>query len=450
MQPISFREILRFYMPLLLTSQMMTLSGPLINVAVGRASEPKLDLAGYWIGFSILMFIESPCLITQQLTATLTTGYWSFRKIFLASLAVGMTACATVVLVSLTPLRELVFIRLIHTSPEVMERGAEVLLWLAPLPVLIAVRGVGNGIALLEKRTLLIARATACRVVVLASVVGVVVALRTGSGALAGAGALLSGLAVETVLVLASVFPFIRRRRRARFEDSSGLSFREIFRVGAPLSLSAYVWTVSRPVVNAILGRLPDPVLAQAGFGVVAPIILLTCSPLWALQNVSLILVKRPPDLRRVLRFSASLTLFFSAAILTLVLSPVRDLLLRGAFSLSGDMVLAIAPALFLIALEPYFLTGRSIAQGLLMQAKKTNVIGAVSVVKLAAISAVGIWFVYFHPHVNGTFLGTALFIGGDMIDAFLCGIRARSLVLYGSFFHREPELEEAQAAVGP
>ena len=39
---LTFREILGFYLPLLATSQMMTLSGPVINIAVGRAPDPTL------------------------------------------------------------------------------------------------------------------------------------------------------------------------------------------------------------------------------------------------------------------------------------------------------------------------------------------------------------------------------------------------------------------------
>ena len=79
MTPLSFREILRFYFPLVLNSQMMTLSGPIINLAVGRASDAKLELAAYWIGFTILLFIESPCLTIQQPIVT-AFGCWSARR----------------------------------------------------------------------------------------------------------------------------------------------------------------------------------------------------------------------------------------------------------------------------------------------------------------------------------------------------------------------------------
>ncbi len=432
MKLISFREIFRFYVPLLLTSQMMTLSGPLINVAVGRASDPKLDLAAYWIGFSILMFIESPCLISQQVTATLTTGYRSLFKIFFTALAVGILAGITSVLVAVTPLGDIVFLRLIHTTAEVAARAGHVLLLLSPLPLLIALRGVGNGLAIRERKTVIIARATAFRVLVLASVVGAVVALNTGSGALAGAAALLTGLVVETTLVLIGVMPFVRRFRAARDGDNTDLSIADIFRVAMPLAVAAYVWTVSRPIVNGILGRLPDPVLAQAGFGVVAPVVLLTCSPLWALQNVSLILVKTKSDLARVLRFSVVLAVFFSIAIFIVLITPLRDLVLEGAFTLSPEMVREVTPALFLIVLEPYFLGWRSIAQGLLMKAKRTGIIGSVSLIKLVVILAVGIWFALFRPGVNGTVLGTALFIGGDLLDALFCGWQASRIVRRG------------------
>ena len=59
MKPLTTRDIFRFYLPLVLTSQMMTLSGPLINIAIGRSANPKVDFAGYWLGFAIMLFINS-------------------------------------------------------------------------------------------------------------------------------------------------------------------------------------------------------------------------------------------------------------------------------------------------------------------------------------------------------------------------------------------------------
>ena len=42
---LTYSEILRFYLPLVITSQMMTLSVPLINLGLGRTADPGLALA---------------------------------------------------------------------------------------------------------------------------------------------------------------------------------------------------------------------------------------------------------------------------------------------------------------------------------------------------------------------------------------------------------------------
>lgn len=440
MKPLPHREIFRFYLPLVLTSQMMTLSGPLINVAVGRSADPKVEFAGYWLGFTILMFIESPCFIIQQAAATLLQGHQSMRRLFAGATILGLAATAFSVFIAVTPVGDFLFTHLVTTTPRAAAVAKETLLLLSPIPIIIAIRGVANALALKEKKTGLIARATVTRIVVLAGAVGVAVGLHTSSGAAAGSIALDAGLIIETLFILHGT-KFIRRR--IHDEKATGenrfLSFREILRVSAPLVISAYVWTAIRPVINAILGRLPDPELAQGGFGVVIPILLLTCSPLWALQNVTLILPENHHDLRRVIRFSAWATVFFAALVALLLWTPIRGGLLHGAFSLDAEMERVVAPALFLIVLEPLFLATRSTSQGLLIRARRTGVFTGVSLSKIVLLTVVGMWFVSRWPALNGVLLGTTLFISGELFDGVFYSLRARSLLLGGVLF---PKIE--------
>ncbi|MFH1277862.1 MAG: hypothetical protein ABIK65_05740 [Candidatus Eisenbacteria bacterium] len=436
MKPLPVREIFRFYIPLVLTSQMMTLSGPLINVAVGRSADPKLEFAGYWLGFTVMMFIEAPCFVIQQSAATLLHGYQSMRRLFAGAALLGALSTLTVILIAATPAGDFVFRHLVTTTPRAADLAKKTLLVLSPIPLIISLRGVANAMALVEKKTGLIARATGYRILILAAVVGIAVGAGTSSGAMAGSAALDAGLFVELLFILRGTRN-IRRRFRERRGDGNDvfLTAKEILRVSAPMAISAYVWTAIRPVINGILGRLPDPELAQGGFGVVIPILLLTCSPLWALQNVTLILPENRTDLRRVIRFSAWSTVFFALVVVILTWTPLRSSLLRGAFSLSPEMERVVAPALFLIVLEPLFLATRSTSQGLLIKARRTGVFTSVSLSKIALLSAVGLWFVSRYPELNGVLLGTALFISGELFDGVFYSLRARSLVLGGVLF---------------
>ncbi|MBM3320868.1 MAG: hypothetical protein FJY73_09360 [Candidatus Eisenbacteria bacterium] len=436
MQPLPFREIFRFYLPLVLTSQMMTLSGPVINIAVGRSADPKLEFAAYWLGFAVHLFVEAPCLIIQQAAATLLSGHRSMRRLFFGALLFGLLGSALSLALATTPLGDWFFRNVVPTTPRAAELARKVLLVMSPIPILVSMRGMGNALALVARETPLIARATVSRMVVIACLVGIAVAVGTSSGAIAGAASLATGLLVETLLVLHGTRK-IRRglRERRGGPDDVPLHYREILRVAGPLIVSSYAWTSVRPLINSILGRLPDPELAQGGFGVVIPLLLVTCSPLWALQNVTLILPGSRADLRRVVRFSAWVTVFFAGLIAMIVWTPLRGALLRGAFSLSPEMEEVVAPAMLLIVLEPIFLATRSASQGLLIKARRTGIFAAVSLAKIALMAAVGLALVDRFPTLNGAMLGIGLFISGELFDGLFYSLRARSLLLGGVLF---------------
>jgi hypothetical protein len=450
MKLVSFPDILRFYLPLVLNSQLMTLSGPVINLAVGRADDPKLEFAGYWVGFTLLLFIESPCLVAQQVTAAMGRGYDSMRRLLIGSLALAVAASVTVLLVALTPVGDPIFDHVVRTTARVEEVARQVLAALAPVPILISLRGVGNGLAIRERRTVLVARATLFRILALSGVVGMAVAFATGSGAMAGVVALETGLTVETIVVWLGVGPFWRRDRLNRDIGPAGHSFGEIARVAMPMVVSAFAWTFFRPLVNGILGRLSDPELAQAGFGVVMPLVLLTSSPLWTIQNVSLVLPRSGEDLRRILRFAAGAAVVFAGLILLIVATPLRTVILREGFALSPELERAVLPALAIIVFEPFFLAARSISQGILMRAKRTESFMIFSPLKVLLVGAIGYGVARLHPDINGTLLGTALFVGGDLFEGVAYSLAARRVAKRVDLFEEVPDrLQPVAASTG-
>lgn len=430
---LSWRQILRFYLPLVLTSQLMTISGPIVNFGIGRSSDPTAEFAGYWLGFGVLLFLESPVLATQQVSATLLEGYASMRRLLGLALGAGVASSALCIAVAVGPAGVWVFRDVIPTTETVAMIARDSLLWQSAIPTLIAIRGVANGLAIRERRTELIARATFVRMSVLSTGVGLSVLLHTGSGARAGAAALTTGILIETLTVLWGTRALVRRRFHERRDDPP-FPMERIGRVAVPLVVSGMVWTGLRPVVNAVLGQLPDPEVAQAGFGVVLPLMLLTTSPLWILQNVGLVLPKTRRDLDTVLRFTLAATTLFTAVLLLVNLEPFRGWLLRGAFGLDSRLELQVAPALLVLLLEPWALAARATAQGLLMRAHRTTPLLYFSPIKLALVALTGFVVATKSPGVNGTLLATSIWVGGEVFDACVFGWFARRLVRGGLF----------------
>ncbi len=433
--PLTWRHVLRFWTPLVLTSMLVTLSGPLLNVAVGRGADAKLDFAGYWVAFTVMLFVESACLAVQQVTVALAGMQEGLRRLAVSAALLGLGASLVLLVVAQTALGGVVFQRLIPTSGRVSELARAVLTLLAPVPLLTAVRDVALGMAIREKGTSLVALSTTVRIVVLSCGVGLAAALSTGSGARAGAWAFLSGRVAETAFVLAATLPSWRAWLGRPAPGAARLSYGGILRVAAPLAVAALVWTSVRPVVNAVLGRLAGSDLAQASFGVVLPILMVTCSPLWGLHQVSLVLPRDRPELRRVIRFAAGAASVFTLGIGLLTVTPLGLLALRLGFDLSAEMETAVAPALPWIALVPFLLSTRAIAQGLLTRAKRTGALLIVAPVKILLMLLVGLAAAGRYPHANGATLAVLLVIGGDLLDAAIVAGLACRLVAGGRVF---------------
>ncbi len=422
--PLHSREILRFYLPLVLTSQLLTLSGPLLNVILGRAAEPRLDLAAFWVAFTAVLLLESAALVVQPLTLALAGRPDAGRRLLDGALLVGIAGTLGAVALACTPIGEAVFQHVIPTTPRVAARAREVLLALAPAPFVIAMRGLASGQAILARRTTLVAVATTVRTGVTALAVVGTLMLGGSLGAIAAVWAYLAGIALEGTLLLAATAPGMRAPA-ARVEIAAATGTPSIARLAAPLALAMLVWTASRPAVNAVLGRLADPELAQAGFGIALPFLMVTCAPLWAFQEASLVLPRDAVDLRRLLRFAAITSGIATLAIAVLTLSPARGALLRLGFDLGPELERTVAPALALVVLEPIVLSVRAIAQGLLMRARRTDPFMVVAPARLGLTLVVGILIAAAWPRLNGVVLGVGLLVGGDLFEALAYGALA-------------------------
>ena len=422
-RPSPGSRILPFYAPLALNAVLVTLVGPIVNIVIGRASQPQLNLAAFWIAFSILLFAQSACQALQPVTVALLGGRELPGAIAVAALVTGLASAAAVLIVARTAAGELIFQRWLPVSPAASDLARAVLALLAPLPVLVGLRGVAAGVVVAARRTRLLAFATVARLVAVCAVA--VLARRSGSGALAAAVALLIGLALETGLLASVAVPEWRARTRGVRAGKPPAATGDILRLGAPLAVTAALWTLTRPVASAILGRLPNPDLALASFGVVLPIVFVTGAPLWALLDVTLVLPRSRHELRGILRFAACASLVLATGIGVLALPPLRGLALHRGLNLAPPLAHAVAPALIVITLEPWLISTRAIAQALLMRARCGRSLLLLSPVKILVMIALGSTVVTLLPGANGALLAVGLVLGADLTDAVLYGLAA-------------------------
>ncbi len=83
-QPLTQKDIFKFWLPLAATWLMMSLEGPYLAALIARLPEPKFNLAAYGVAFSLAMIVEAPIIMMMSASTALVKDYKSFvalRKI---------------------------------------------------------------------------------------------------------------------------------------------------------------------------------------------------------------------------------------------------------------------------------------------------------------------------------------------------------------------------------
>jgi len=413
------RQIFDFYWPLMLTSQMMTLAAPIINLGLGRNAQPEVQLAAYAVGFGLLVLLNSPLFPLVQTVAVMATGPASRRDLWRRGLAMGSAICAAELVLALSPWGDELIGRLMGSTPAVSELAQQVILMQCPIPLLLPIRSFYYALFMRHRNTRIITQSTATRLALLSAIIFGALNFGHLPGAALGASSLTFGILSETLYVSWRGRRLLRRRAPGidELHLDGPVSWRSLAGFIAPLMVSTMTWSAMRPVVNAVLGRGADPDLAQAGFGFVFPLLVLFASPLWSFQGTAVVLVKEKEDLPTLFRFGAATMAIFGAAIACFVWTPLRDLIVHGAYSLTPELAAYVVPGLVLIPLQPFVLGTRSITQGFLMGQRRTRVIGWASVVRLALVAGVGFPVINAHPAINGALLGTLLLIACDTTE---------------------------------
>jgi len=414
-------ELLRFYLPLVLTSQMMTLGVPLINLALTRAADPQLHLAAYGVCFGLLVFLNAPMLVSRDAGAGLATDRRSWRRLVRVVMIGGALVAGIDLLLAFTALGDWAFGRLMEATPRVVAEARATAVSLAPIPLLVGMRGLYSALALRAHRTRLLTEATFLRMIVLVVFVFLVLRLTEPTAHRVG-WALTAGIALETLWIGWVTRPLLRDLP-VRTTAGGAHTYWRILTYTFPLVLSAFAWTALRPIVNGILGRTGDSEAAQASFGVLHPLVLLTGSALWALQATHQILATSPERARRALRFGLITTVICSGIVAALGwIPPVRTFLLTEIFTLPPRLLDYVTPAMLMLFVAPFMLGLRACTKGLILASGRTGIISASAVADLTVVLTLGGLSLAWFPNVNGAVLGIVLVTAAEITETLLLG----------------------------
>ena len=209
--PLYYPAIIRFYVPLALTSFIGFAVHPMLTFFMGRAPEPIVSLAVFPVVNALVFLFRSSGLAFQEVAITLMGDrYEHLPELRRFALGLGTLTSLGLGLVALTPLASFWFVTVSGLTPDLARYALLPILILVPTPFLGAVLSLLRSIMVLAHNTRPITVATILEVLTLILVFPLLGQFMGLVGVTAAAGAFLAGRAVSVAFLTATSVAAVR------------------------------------------------------------------------------------------------------------------------------------------------------------------------------------------------------------------------------------------------
>jgi hypothetical protein len=408
--------MLVLWVPLAASIVMMVLEPSIINVGLGRTADPELALAAYGVAFSLALLVEAPILMLLDASVARSDSSSAFGLIRRFTAGLGLVVTVIGLVVSLTPLYDLIVKGLMNIPVDIADRARPTLQVLSFWPLPIAWRRAHQGVLIRTNHTSIITVATGVRLVTLAC------GLFVGLLVLPERGALVAGLAMDLSVTVESLLITLATRPVMRADNygsngpqnrGSTLSIGSMWRFYRPLLATTMLRQASRPLLNAGIAVAAMAVSSLAAWPVAWGLATLIAGPAWSLQQLTTALATDRDAVGRVSRFSLSLSLLFSLLMGLVAFTPLYSLMMGGIYNLSPELQALARPATQIMALLPLVMGVQSLLRGGLIRGGNTRTVRSAMTVNIATLSATLLLGVAALPLAGVTLAALATLAGG-------------------------------------
>lgn len=415
-EQLSVKAVAIFFLPLILMMELHQISHSVIQAFLARLTDPLLVLAGFSLAFTLNNMLS--CVNQSAIQAGISfisdrNSFWRLVKFYVV---IGLFPFALLQAVALTRLGDIVFGEWIGASAAVISEAKTasgiLTLWIYP----IMARNIAFSLAFIQRRTILITYATVVRL--LSLFIFLFMYPFWLKGAAIGSAALVSCMTVEGVFMAIVTYPYFSKLPRG---NGVQVPYLDMWRFSWPLMIAQVTENGVAFIINIFLGRLSNPDLAIAGFGVTYAIVRAILAPLKSLVQTAQTLLRFREDLVVLLKFTAGLQLLFVGIIFGLFYTPLRIPVLDGIMGLTSELRNYITPGLRLTFLVAIFWAFSSLFRGMLSAVRSTFAIAVTALIRLVVIVVVGgaalLW-----PDLNGSVIGIVAMSGAFLAESLVLG----------------------------
>jgi len=407
-----------FFLPLIISTELHQLSHSLVHAFLARLGDATITLAAFSIAFAFNTTFSGIITVQVQAAMSYVTDKRSFWRIARFYFVLALVPLFAIEAVALTPLGDWVFGVMMGASPEATRlaklASAVMGLWIFPNQI----RNMATALCMTHRRTLPISYSTIIRLVSQALMLMVLPFWM--EGAVAGAASLVGCMTVEALFMY-----WVSRTYYAELPAEGGEqpSYRHMWAFSWPLMITQVTENGVPLVINFFLGRLANPDLALAAFGVVNALTSLVASPLRNLVQTAQALVHSRGDLHVILRFAHRVTLVYVVLVASLFYTPMRDVILTRIMGLPATLSSYATPGVQMVLLIVVVWGYASLFRGLLAAMRRTGAIAGSAVIRLMVVTAVGS-VTLIAPNLNGAAVGVAAVSAAFLAEALILGWR--------------------------
>ena len=370
----------RFYWPLALTGLAMVLAVQFQNAALARFPQAVTELAVFALAYSAYALFHASLNFVAQLSNVYarspqgTTRSWRF--------ATAASGCIMLPLIALahTDLGAQALRQIYGIDEALVARVTEYLAYLAPLLLISAQRFYYNGLLVQARLT---GWVTTLTVTYLTSVLlGLIIGFTLGLKPVH----ILVGAECVALLIQLALSGLIKARRYSppAKPEHADLSYGELLRFFLPMSTTAVMFALSRPILYAFVARTPNGVLAIAAMRVAFDFA--TIFQQAANQFRHFFVTFGWEDLQLKRRFLTLVCAGITAIMLAVALTPLSKLIWGSAMGIPDPVRELSEQVLLVMCLMPALIVLRNYHHGRLMVERRTSGMAAGGILRVAAI----------------------------------------------------------------
>lgn len=418
---ITLRDAYRFFLPLVLMTELNMISKSVIHAFLARTATPSVTLAAFNVAFTFYYTASSATEVTTYLSISYLRDRSCLPRLVGFLCLILALPLALALTVAFTGAGDWLYGTVFGASENaVREAKTATFVLVLSAPVLI-LRGVAFAVLMVNRRTLYITWSTLVRLLSLGGSLFVLPLFL--SGAVIGAAALVTCMFFESMFAWYFARPYYRALPASSGEPPPGM--RELWRFAWPLILNQASEMGVVFVINLFLGRLANADLALAAFGVVHGLVSLIFSPMRNLVQTAQTLVASRADARVLGLFTLQLAGAFAGVAVVLFHTPLEGWVLDSVMGLTRELSDYCAVALRLAFAMAFFWAIAAFFRGLLAGARSTTMLAASAALRVLSVAALGS-ATFFAPDLNGALLGLGAWILAYAMESGLLGWRLR------------------------